>query len=67
MSEIEELLSPFDYRDFSELRYNVPKNAMNTKIGRYFVKDIAKEILYMKIDFWNQSKNTQAQVSALQM
>lgn len=47
MSEIEELLSPFDYRDFSELRYNVPKNAMNTKIGRYFVKDIAKEILYI--------------------
>lgn len=47
MSEIEELLSSFDYRDFSELRYNVPKNAMNTKIGRYFVKDIAKEILYI--------------------
>lgn len=47
MSEIEELFSPFDYRDFSELRYNVPKNAMNTKIGRYFVKDIAKEILYI--------------------
>lgn len=47
MSEIEELLSSFDYRDFSELRYNVPKNAMNTKIGKYFVKDIAKEILYI--------------------
>ena len=47
MNEIEELLAPFDYRDFSELRYNVPKSAMNTKIGKYFVSDIAKEILYI--------------------
>ena len=47
MNEIEELLKPFEYRDFSELRYNVPKSALNAKIGKFFVKDIAKEILYM--------------------
>ena len=45
MDEIEELLSPFEYCDYSELRYNVPKSALNTNIGKYFVKDIAKEIL----------------------
>lgn len=47
MNEIEELFAPFDYRDFSELRYNVVKSAMNAKIGRFYVKDIAKEILYI--------------------
>lgn len=47
ISEIEELFKDFEYRDFSELRYNVPKSAMNTKIGKFYVKDIAKEILYI--------------------
>ena len=47
MNEIEELLKPFEYRDFSELRYNVPKSALNAKIGKFFVKDISKEILYI--------------------
>ena len=47
MEEIEELFKSFEYRDFSELRYNVPKNALNATIGTFFVKDIAKEILYI--------------------
>ena len=47
MQEIEELFKDFEYRDFSELRYNVPKSALNSKIGKYLVKDIAKEILYI--------------------
>lgn len=47
ISEIEELFKPFEYRDFSELRYNVPKSAMNAKIGNFMVKEIAKEILYI--------------------
>lgn len=47
MNEIEELFAPFDYRDFSELRYNVPKSAMNAKIGKFYVKDVANEILYI--------------------
>ena len=32
---------------FSELRYNVPKTALNAKFRNYFVKDYAKEILYI--------------------
>lgn len=47
MSEIEELFKTFEYRDFSELRYNVPKSALNAKIGKFYAKDIAKEILYI--------------------
>lgn len=47
IKEIEELFAPFDYRNFSELRYNVPKSALNAKIGKYYAKDIAKEILYI--------------------
>ena len=47
MNEIEELFKFFEYRDFSELRYNVPKSALNARIGKYSVKDISKEILYI--------------------
>ncbi len=47
MNEISDLLSDFEYRDFAELRYNVPKTALNTKIGNFYLKDIAKEILYI--------------------
>ena len=47
MDEIEELFKPYEYRDFSELRYNVPKSALNAKIANHYIKDIAKEILYI--------------------
>lgn len=47
MSDIEELFIPFSNRDFSELRYNIPKNALQCKIKDYTVTDIAKEILYI--------------------
>ncbi len=47
MDEIEELFKPYSYHDFSELRYNVPKSALDAKICRHAAKDIAKEILYI--------------------
>ena len=47
MDEIEELFAKFDYNDFSELRYNVPKSAMNAHIAGIKVSEIAKEILYI--------------------
>lgn len=47
MDEAEELFKPYEYRDFSELRYNVPKSALNAKIAHHYIKDIAKEILYI--------------------
>lgn len=45
LNEIEQLMSEFSYADIMELRYNVPKNALNTKVAKYYAKDIAKEIL----------------------
>ncbi len=47
MDEVEELFAPYEYRDFSELRYNVPKSALNSKIGHHGIKDIVKEVLYI--------------------
>ncbi len=47
MDEIEELFKDYTYRDFSELRYNVPKNALSSRISGHSVKDIVKEILYI--------------------
>lgn len=47
MDEIEELLAGSKYSDFSELRYNVPKSALCAKFKNHFVKDYAKEILYI--------------------
>ena len=47
MDEIDELFKDLEYKDFSELRYNVPKYGLNTYVKNYYVKDIAKEILYI--------------------
>ena len=47
MDEIEELFKSYEYKDFSELRYNVPKNALNAKIAHHYVKDVVKDILYI--------------------
>ena len=47
MDEVLELFSDAKFSDFSELRYNVPKTALNAKFRNYFVKDYAKEILYI--------------------
>lgn len=43
--DVEKLMSEFSYNALKEFRYNVPKNAMNTKINKHLAKDIAKEIL----------------------
>lgn len=47
MDEIKELFEGAKYSDFSELRYNVPKSALCAKFKNHFVKDYAKEILYI--------------------
>lgn len=45
LKEIENLMSKFSYSNIKELRYNVPKNALETKVAKYKTKDICKEIL----------------------
>lgn len=47
INDLEELFSSAKYSDFNELRYNVPKSALNAKFCKHFVKDYAKEILYI--------------------
>ena len=45
LEECEELLKQLQYKDYSDLRFNVPKKAMQTEIKNYFVSDYAKEIV----------------------
>lgn len=45
LNEVEQLMSKFSYADIMELRYNVPKNALNTRIAKRPAKETAKEIL----------------------
>lgn len=45
LADVEKLLSKFKYSSIMELRYNVPKSALNAKIDKFRAKDIAKEIL----------------------
>ncbi|MBR1424970.1 hypothetical protein IJ579_05355 [bacterium] len=45
MSECEELFKHLQYKDFSELRYNVPKHGLQAKIKKVEIKDYAKEII----------------------
>ncbi len=45
MADCEELFKHLQYKDFSELRYNVPKLALQANIKRAKVVDYAKEII----------------------
>ncbi|MFA7658482.1 MAG: glutamate-cysteine ligase family protein [Candidatus Gastranaerophilaceae bacterium] len=45
LEDTEKLLSEFSYNDLIELRYSVPKKALDTKIKKFCTKDIANEIL----------------------
>ncbi len=45
MSECEELFKHLQYKDFSELRYNIPKNTLQSRIKKYKALDYAKEII----------------------
>ena len=45
MREVESLLSKYSYYQLAELRYSVVKTALETKIGRQYVYEIAREIV----------------------
>jgi glutamate--cysteine ligase len=45
MEECEELLKHLQYKDFSEIRYNLPKHALNTPVKKYKISDYSKEII----------------------
>jgi glutamate--cysteine ligase len=45
MSDCEELFKHLQYKDFAELRFNVPKQTLNAQVKKTKVLDYAKEIL----------------------
>lgn len=45
MDEVEALLKGFKHLDYSELRYEVPKYALHSRIKHHKVGDIAKELI----------------------
>ena len=45
IEEFEELMKDFRTKDIAELRYNVPKSAMQAKAGKYMVSEIAPKII----------------------
>ncbi len=45
MESAEELLERFDYEKISEFRYRVPREGLQTRLGHYKVRDIAKELV----------------------
>jgi glutamate--cysteine ligase len=45
MEELEELFKLLSYKDFVQLRYNVPKNTLQSRVHKAVVLDYAKEIL----------------------
>ena len=45
MEECEELLKHLQYKDFAELRFNVPKQTLNAQVKKAKVLDYAKEII----------------------
>ena len=47
LNEVDEYLSKFQYKDFAELRYGVPKYALDNKLGKVDLKEIAKTLLNM--------------------
>ena len=45
LNEVDEYLSKFKFQDFTELRYCVPKNGMDNKLGNIELKKIAKDLI----------------------
>lgn len=45
MEECEELFKHLQYKDFAEIRYNVPKNTLQSRVKKAKLLDYAKEIL----------------------
>ncbi len=54
MDECEELFKHLQYKDFAELRYNVPKNTLQSNIKKAKALDYAKEILIIAEKYLTQ-------------
>lgn len=61
LEDVEKLMSKFTYNNIMEYRYNVPRNALNTKVSKYHAKDIAKEILQIAQNALKENGEGEAQ------
>lgn len=60
MDECEELFKHLQYKDFAELRYNVPKNTLQTPVKKAKALDYAKEILSIAEKYLRQEQTGEA-------
>lgn len=56
MDECEELFKHLQYKDFAELRYNVPKNTLQSSVKKAKALDYAKEILAIAEKYLKQGQ-----------
>ncbi|MGN1125668.1 MAG: glutamate--cysteine ligase [Candidatus Gastranaerophilaceae bacterium] len=67
IEDIENLFLKYKYQDFAELRYAIPKQAMQAKICKNEVKDIAKELVNIAtLGLKEQNKNEEKYLEPLQ-
>ena len=59
LKAVEEILMKYSYNEISELRYNVPKYAINSKIGKTKISDICRELLYISYQALNNDGNNE--------
>ena len=45
LQDVDEYLSKFNFQNFAELRYNVPKNGLDAKLGNISLSKIVKELV----------------------
>ncbi len=57
MDECEELFKHLQYKDFAELRYNVPKNTLQSSVKKAKALDYAKEIITIAEKYLKQEQN----------
>ncbi len=60
MDEVEELLKEFKHLDYSELRYEVPRFALQSRIKHRKVADIAKELIKISEKSLKSQKTNEA-------
>jgi len=59
ISEAEKLLEKFTTREIKELRYNVAYKAIHSKIGKYQILDICKELVKISCASLKKQENTE--------
>ena len=56
MDECEELLKHLQYKDFAELRFNIPKQTLQAQVKKAKVLDYAKEIINISEKYLKQEQ-----------